>query len=174
MFIRGCVAVLAVVVGAAVFARADDAEIKKVAKAKAEELQAALLKGDYGKVADLTHPKTVELLGGKEKMVAYLAQETKAMKDKGYGLKSTTVAEPSDPLAAGGDLYLTVPFKLEMTVPGGRLQTQSGLIGVSGDGGKTWTFVNVKPGREKLLNLLPNLPEKLPFPKKEPFTFIKD
>ena len=40
---------------------AEDAS--RLIKQKAEETNTALVKGDYGKVADLTHPKLVEQLG---------------------------------------------------------------------------------------------------------------
>src|SRR5438045_2512650 len=80
---------------------ADDTDIKKTAKAQAEESQAALIKGDFGKLADLTHPKLVEKMGGKEKMVAYLTTEMKKMKEMGYEFKSVKVMAPGDPVRAG-------------------------------------------------------------------------
>lgn len=50
----------------------DDADVKRVAKAKVEEMHNALIKGDFATVADLTHPKLVKREGGRDKMIALL------------------------------------------------------------------------------------------------------
>jgi hypothetical protein len=177
MTTRRCVACLALVFCASAPVAADDAEIKKTAKAKASECQNALLKGEYETFVDLTHPKVVEGSGGRKKMIDLLTTEMKGMKAKGIVFKSVKLDDASDPIAAGKELYISVPFTLEITVPDGRLITKSALIGISNDGGKTWTFFDANPGsftREKLKQLFPDLPEKLPLPKKEAPTYIKD
>jgi len=156
---------------------ADDAEIKKTAKAKAEECQNALIKGDYEKFADLSHPKVVEAGGGRKKMIESLAAEMKKLKADGVVFKSATMADASDPIAVGKELYIAVPFTLEIKVPDGRVTTKSALVGISNDGGKTWTFFDANPGansRDMLKKSFPDLPDKLPLPKKEPPTFTKD
>jgi hypothetical protein len=155
-------------------AHSDDTDVKKTAKAKAEEIQTALVKGDLEKVADLTHPKVVTGLGGKEKMVARMKKEIEAMKGQGSAFKSAKILDPSEPITAGKELYIGIPFDLEMTVTGGRLLSRGFLVGVSSDGGKSWTFVDGVPGRDKIKELLPNLPDALVFPKREPRTLIKD
>ena len=47
----------------------DEAVLRQVVKQKAAEINDALLKEDFGKFADLTHPKVVELMGGRQKMM---------------------------------------------------------------------------------------------------------
>src|SRR5258708_5773056 len=86
--------------GLATSASADDADIKKAAKAQAEDTQAALIKGEFEKLVSMTHPKAVELLGGKDKMAAFLATELKKMKDMGFEFKSATILDPGEPLRA--------------------------------------------------------------------------
>ncbi len=49
-------------------ARADD-EAKSAVKKKAQEVGESVIKGDYSKVVDLTYPKLVELMGGRDKMI---------------------------------------------------------------------------------------------------------
>jgi hypothetical protein len=156
---------------------ADDADIKKAAKAQAEESQTALIKGEFEKLVDLTHPKLVENLGGKKKMVAHLTIEMKKMKEEGYEFKSVKVSDPGDPVRAGKELYIGIPFTLEMRVPGGRLLGKSMFIGVSKDDGKNWVFLDANPlkdEREQLKKLLPNLPAAIVIPKKELPVFIRD
>ncbi|MBP3957537.1 hypothetical protein J8F10_20000 [Gemmata sp. G18] len=163
-----------VVAVSASFAPADDAEIKKTAKAKAEETQNALLKGDYDKLVDLTHPKIVEEMGGRKKMIEGITASVKDMKSKGFTFKSVSVGDSSDSVKTGKELYIIVPFALQMAAPSGRLHTKGALVGVSSDGGKTWAFADATPGREALKKLLPGLPEAIVFPKKEAPTFVKD
>lgn len=163
-----------VVVVAAPFAAADDAEIKKAAKAQAEKCQKAFVTGDYETFADLSHAVVVSAGGGRKKMIEGLAAELKKMKDNGTEFKAVTVADPTDPVAAGKTLYIVVPFTFEMKTPAARVAVKSSLLGVSGDGGKTWAFVDALPGRESIKKSFPDLPEKLEFPKKEPPTVIKD
>jgi len=167
---------LCLVVGAATGAgaRADDAEIKNVARAKADECQTALIKGDYEKFVTFCPPKVVELSGGKKKMIELLTNGTKEMTSQGISFESTKMLAPFDPITVEKEIYIAVPFTLEIKVPDGRLSTKGVLIGISSDGGKTWAFTDAAPGYEKLKKVFPNLPDKLPFPKKEPPVLIKD
>jgi hypothetical protein len=165
---------LAILVAIPALCAADPPSAKQVAKQKVEELNAALIKEDYAKVTDLTHPKVVELMGGREKMIAVMESGTKDMKAKGYSFRSVKVDEPGEPIAAGDERYVVVPFLLEMKAPGGRLLQKSFVIGVSGDAGKSWTFVNGDQQGEKLKKVLPNLPEDLKLPKPEKPVFEKE
>ena len=159
---------------AASAAQADDAEIKKTAKAKAEECQNALIKGDYEKFADLSHAKVVEAGGGRKKMVESMAAEMKKLKEQGTEFKSVKMSDPSDPVAAGKVLYICVPFTLEIATRNARVAVKSAFLGISEDGGKSWVFVDAIAGRDSLKRSFPDLPDKLVIPKKEPPTIIKD
>jgi hypothetical protein len=169
---RGVVACVAVLVACAA-GRADDADVRKAARAKAEEFQSALIKGDYEKFADLSHPKVIAGSGGRKKMIETTAAEMKAMKAGGTEFKAAKMGDASEPVAAGETLYVCVPFTLEIANANGLVGVKSALLGVSADGGKTWLFVDAFAGRESLKKSFPDLPEKLEFPKKEPPTLIK-
>jgi hypothetical protein len=63
-----------------------------------------------------------------------------------------------------------------MNIPGGRSISRSFLLGVSPDGGKTWTFADgtglqAQSDREKLL---PKLPAALKLPAEQEPEVIKD
>ena len=68
---------LCLVVGCSKVSR-DNAEIKKAAKAQADEIETALVKGDFArKLPDRTHPKVIEkILAGRIAMVC--ADDAKA------------------------------------------------------------------------------------------------
>jgi hypothetical protein len=171
MFTR--LALVCLVVGCAKV-NPEDAEIQKSAKAEAERVQSALVKGDFGTVADGTHPKIVEQLGGRKMMLATLTKTLDAMKADGIEFKKVDILDPDVPVKAGKDLYIHVPIDLEMTAPGKRIRQRGGLVGVSGDGGKTWTFIDTSPGRDAIKQLVPDLPDAIKFPKKTQPTVIED
>src|ERR1700721_4511853 len=168
--------VLCLILGSSIVLRvsADEIDVKKVAKAKAEEVQAALIKGEFGKVVDLTHPRVVELAGGKEKMIAAMTKGLKSMEEKGFSFKSCKVSDPLEPIKTGKQLYLVIPIQLEIKAPNIRFSNKGSLVGFSEDNGKSWVFVDTSPGREKIKEILPNIPDSLIIPKKEPPTIIED
>lgn len=154
---------------------ADDAQSTLVKK-KADEVAQAVMKEDYGKVADLTYPKIVETMGGREKMIALMETGMKRLKEQGIIFKSHTVGQASEFLTEGKNTFTVLPTTLEMAVPGGKLIGKSYLLGISPDGGKTWTFadgsgIDSQKSRDKLL---PKLPAKLNLPEKQKPEFIKD
>ena len=104
---------------------ADDTALKQAIKGKVEEINNALLKEDFGMVVDLTHPKLVALMGGRQKMISVMEAGTKEMKSKGFEFHSAKVEDPSEPVKSGSDLFVVVPFELEMKVPGGKLRAEN-------------------------------------------------
>src|SRR5690242_6235956 len=90
----------ALILGCCVVQAADDTSVRQVVKRKVEELNKATIDGDFAKIADLTHPKVVKLMGGREKMISVLESGIKDMKSKGYAFRSAKVDAPSDLVAA--------------------------------------------------------------------------
>ena len=147
--------------------------LTQIVKGKAAEINNALIKGDYGKVADLTHPKVIEMAGGRQKMIAAMEAGTKEMKAKGLEISSCQIGVPSDPVKSESDLFVVVPFELEMKVPGGKARQGSFVIGVSGDMGKSWVFVNGDVDVNQLKQVLPTLPNGLKLPEKQKLVIEK-
>src|SRR5689334_13342092 len=71
---------LVLVVGAVAAAHGDEPR-SAVVKKKAQEVGEALKKDDYAKVVDLTYPKVVEVIGGREKMIGALTDGMKQLKE---------------------------------------------------------------------------------------------
>ncbi|MCI0701801.1 MAG: hypothetical protein L0241_12025 [Planctomycetia bacterium] len=164
MLIRSFVVLVAVGVVASIPARTEEPDVKAMAKAKANEMRTAFVEGDIGKYVDLYHPKYVERSGGREKLI--FTQELNAKWFQSQGTFKFTLGNPSEPIQAGKDLYVIIPFALDVSTPEGRrVFCKSGLVGVSSDNGKTWVFVDTCPGRDAVKQILPDLPDKLPIPK---------
>jgi hypothetical protein len=152
----------------------EDPPIKKTVKADVEEMNKAVIKENFARMVDFTHPKAVELLGGREKMISIMESGTREMKAKGFTFLSVKVEEPSDPVPAGPELFLVVPFVLEMKSPGGRMIQKTCVVGVSSDKGQTWKYVNGDQNRNRLKMVLPTLPDLLKLPEHQDPMLQKD
>lgn len=147
-----------------------------VAKRQANEVGVAVKSGDFGKVVDLTYPKVIEVIGGRERMTTLMEAGLKQMKEQGFAFRSYRIAEPSEILTEGENTFIVVPTTVEMTVPGGKAVARSYLLGISVDRGKTWKFVDGSGlkdanARDKVL---PKLPAGLKLPEFQKPEMIKD
>ena len=60
-----------------------------------------------------------------------------------------------------------------MTAPGGELHLEGYLLGVSGDGGKTWTFLDAeKLTAANVRQVLPSYDPRLKLPEKKQPKFV--
>jgi hypothetical protein len=147
-----------------------------VVKEKAQEVGQAVLKGDYAKVADLTYPKVVEQMGGRDKTIATIKKTMKQLKEQGFALLSYKVDDPGEFLTEAENTFVVVPTTNQMTAPGGKMVGKSYLLGISSDGGKTWRFVEGSALGNKTMRdkYLPKLPAKLKLPKHQKPNLVKD
>lgn len=136
-------------------------------KAQAGQWAEAYVREDYEKVAALTLPKQVELMGGAEGMARILRR---GLKGGGAKMLSIRVGEPGEVIPLGRQLFAIVPTTLKMREPRGVVVGDGFLIGVSDDGGESWTFVDGSGGRneEKVKTLLPAAAGKLKLPELKP------
>ena len=137
-------------------------------RAKAQECADAMLKGDYAKVVDLTHPKLVAGVGGRQKMIDILAEGVAQAKAHQSALVSYKAQAPSEILGSGLDLVAVVPTALEMKTPKGTVKQSEYVLAVSSDAGRNWTFVDgggLTP--ETLKSVVPNPPKELKLPGRQ-------
>lgn len=137
--------------------------VKKVAK----EMLDAFVKGDYAKTIDFTYPGVVKELGGRKKAIEMTETAMKEMKAKGIEFKEVKLGDPGEFLTEGKNTFVVVPTINEMTFPKGTLRGKFYLLGISPDGGKSWTFADGTGMQDKELRdkILPKLPEKLNLPE---------
>ena len=150
-----------------------DARTEQI-RALAEENSVALISANYARLVDLTYPKVVELIGGRDKMIEALRRSSEDMKARGSKILGAELSEPKEVVTAGDKQFAIVPMTVRVQVPTGALRSKSFLIAVSEDRGKTWTFVDSaglvsEPGkeREKLAQILPDFPSQLRLPPRE-------
>jgi hypothetical protein len=162
-------AVAITILFAASVARADDKIDVAKAVEQAKAMSKAFIEEDYDKVIDGTHPKLTEILGGREKWRATMQSDVQKIKDMGVKFKTPSIGKPSDPVIEGKTAYLLIPASIEMTTPDETILSESYMLGMTTDAGKTWVFVDVLGLREPLIRdkIFPKLPDglKLPEPK---------
>ncbi len=149
-------------------------EYTEAIKAQSEQMKQALLKSDFKAFIKFSYPKVVEMMGGEAKMIETLESSSKDMAAGGTVFNNVTLGEPSKAVKAGTELQCTIPQTIEMTVTGGKLVVKSTLIGISGDEGKTWSFLDTSGKDLKAMQfILPNLSEELVIPVEKQPVFTK-
>lgn len=149
-----------------VFAQVDN----KIIRQQAEHTSKALLQGDYETVVKFTYPKIVEMLGGRDKMVAILKDGKVQMDEQGMAIESVTFGEPSQTVMAGDEIHCLVPQTLLMKVPGGKLKAESWLLAISTDKGAHWYFLDTASmTMDNIKGFVPHYNSNLKIPaQKEP------
>lgn len=141
-------------------------------RAVAEQARAAcetLVSGDLEKFVGWTHPKLVQAMGGRERLVAALKTGQRDMARQGIQLVSAQIRSKVELARTSKDWFAIVPYDLEMTVPAGRVLVRTWLLGISSDQAKTWTFVDGGTlNAASVKRLFPNFPDQLTLPAKQP------
>ena len=150
-----------------------DPQTERIRKLAAEN-SAALKSGNYARLVELTYPKVVEMLGGRDKMIEAMRRGSEDMKAQDSAILGAEVSEPEKVVTAGDKQFAIVPMTVRVQLPAGTLRSKGFLIAVSEDRGKTWTFIDGaglvrEPGKEKekLAQILPDFPPQLSLPARE-------
>jgi hypothetical protein len=134
----------------------------------------ATIAGDANRLVDLTYPKVVEMMGGRNKMIAFLEKDFKEAKQKGYGLLPTELNPPTEVLRIGRQRFVILTYQMKMKVPGGILKQDSTLIGIVDKPGDAWTFVSGNVLDEaKIKFMFPAAADKLKLPARSEPVFEK-
>lgn len=132
---------------------------------QAKEMNDAFARKDYGRFADLTYPKVVDVAGGRDQMLKGIAQQLNEMEAEGVVILSSTTGSPTQFVHDSGSIYAVLPTTLKAKAKDGIFQSEGSMIGVSSDGGTNWKFIDSsgKDHRE-LKTLLGNVVDRLNLP----------
>jgi len=150
-------------------------DFSKTIKEQANIMGQFLLKKDFNSFTKFTHPKIMEMMGGKQKMIEVMERGSKEMKAEGTDFLNVTFGKPSQIITEKNELQCTLPQTIEMKVPNGKLVYNSTLIAISIDKGRNWYFLDTS-GKDiqSMKNLIQNLSKELLIPKQQQPTFYKD
>lgn len=150
-------------------------ELVHTIKEEAQKAAKAVMASDYDGIARYTPARLVKGMGGKEATIGVLERAKAKRRASGTEFAEVTLGTPTQPKRIGGWLTSLVSERVVMKVPGGQLQTDSSLLGISEDGGRHWVFLDLgHVKKERFDQLFPELADKITLPEKRPPVFKKD
>lgn len=140
---------------------------KKMMK-QARSYAKAMEKGDWPTVVELTYPEIVKLAGGEKRYLQQSKNSSMQLERQGFSIDKAELSNPSDTVKEGSKVLSVIPMRLTFEGPLGKLYSESSLLGISNDGGKTWTFISMsQTGMDDVLKLFPKGTRRLTFPIKK-------
>jgi hypothetical protein len=145
------------------------------AENQARKMADGFIKGETEAILDAMYPRALELIGGREKMLATIKKGMKEMKAEGTTFHSFRVTAPDKLYRAKNDVLSIVPEVVVMRTAKGKLQQDSFLLGISSDKGRSWKFID-GAGIQKndVRSIIPHFPDGLELPKLPPPRLVKD
>lgn len=132
-YLVGPLLVLAIIVATA----ASDSTQRERIHVLATEVLSATKSGNYKRVMDLTYPKVVEMMGGRDKAVQMIEQAMQAVK-----VLEAQSDDPGEIVSSGDKQFCVVPTRMRLQVGNKTVRTKGFLLAVSEDAGKHWTFLD--------------------------------
>jgi len=132
-------------------------------KIQAEEMNKAMLGGDYEKAAGYFYPKLVVQAGGKEKIAAALKDQFAQMKTENFEIISVEVGDPKQVVKIDNEIFAVLPVLSTMKTSDKKATGESSLVGISSDEGKNWTFID-GVNQERFKQMFPKAAEKIQIP----------
>jgi len=161
--------VLLVVLAFGVTVAASASELTDRIRTEAQRCADALLSGDYATLIALTHPRTVQEMGGTEAAITVVRESMAELKADGVTLESVAIGPPQEPVASGAIVGVMVPQTKILKTSTGRLRLVGYLLAISEDGGGRWTFIDTSTLNDhSLREYFPGLADVLKLPARPP------
>jgi hypothetical protein len=130
----------------------------------AKKLAKSLQKGDYETFVDYMYPASVDKMGGKTKLVASMKE---MFLKQGILFKEISMGDPEKVVEAGDQLHCFISQDSKASIKGLDVILHGHLMAISGDKGKTWTFIDAGAvNSSNVLEYFPHYNFDLPFPPK--------
>ncbi|MBL7683988.1 MAG: hypothetical protein JNK00_11570 [Flavipsychrobacter sp.] len=155
-------------------AQADIQKLKPAVKIAAKKMNDALVKKNLHDFVKTTYPKVVESTpGGAEKIEKDLQSQIASIENQGSKILAAWPGDATAIIDTAGEYQCTIPQYMKMKLENGIITTQTTLIALSPDKGKTWYFIDATDKvLSKWRSVFPNLSSKLLIrPAPEP-TFV--
>lgn len=121
-----------------------------------------LLEKNYDQFANFVYPAVYKMTGGKTKMIQLTKQLTDKMESDGFKFIDIIFTDASDFVKSGNETQFTITEGIVMQTPKGKILATYTLIGISGDNGKNWKFMDTSgKTKEIMTQYFPNLSKEL-------------
>ena len=133
----------------------------------ANQIADATKDSDNEFILDRTHPKLIQLAGGRSKMLEILNKALEPLKTQGISIANYTVSSEIVVRQVGQKIFAVLPTTLDLRYPGRTMRTEGFLLAVSEDAGQTYSFIDgagAAKNRSVLKQIIPDLPDDLALP----------
>ena len=145
-----------------------DSVAKSNAEKQALTMANYLLAKDYKHFTAFTYPAIVKMAGGADQMAQFIEKSINDMAKEGFTFSNVEVRDYSRIIHTEKQLQCTLTEVIELKNPDGKLIQKSTLIGISGDKGANWTFIDTHGAPlKKLQQTLKELSNELVIPAME-------
>jgi hypothetical protein len=133
-----------------------------------------LVAKDYKEFSKYTYSPILKMMGGADKMAAYMEKSFKKMEEEeGFSINKVTIDNSSKVIRIKNQIQCTLTQIIEMKHIDGKLIQKSTLVGISNDQGKNWGFIDTHgKNLKELQETLKELSNDLVIPKPEQPTVI--
>ena len=149
---------------------------KASVKAAAKQMSIALVNKDYKNFVKTTYPSVVaKTEGGIARLAMDLERLIADMAKDGTTILAAWAGEPSAIIDTAGEYQCTIPQKMTMKLPEGKITTETTLIASSPDRGRTWYFMDsADRSINTMRSMFPNISSRLVIPKSPEAVFVQD
>lgn len=159
------------------YAQIEDMEAaKKKAFIAAKTMDEALINRQYDDYVVYNHPRVLEQVkGGRAGMAIQIAEQIKDIEEAGNTITAVWPKMPETMFDTAGEWQTTMQQYMEYRLPDGKIKSETTIIGISPDKGKTWYFLDAA-GRtlNDLKELFPALSSQLVIPSAKEAEFTPD
>ncbi len=149
---------------------------KKSAFMAAKTMDEALINKHYDDYVVYNHPRVLEQVkGGRAGMAIQIAQQIKDIEEAGNIITAVWPKMPETVIDTAGEWQTAIQQFMEYRLPEGKIKSETTIIGISPDKGKTWYFLDVA-GRtlNDLKQLFPAISSQLVIPPAKEAEFTPD
>jgi hypothetical protein len=140
--------------------------MQKKVRELSQRMMDATMNRDYKTVLDFTHPKIIEMMGGKAKALELTSREMEKVNESG-GIEECKIKDVSEIVKVGNQLQCIISQEMIMKIEGSRYRIAGGTVGISDDKGKNWTFLNIQENNiNSIRRFIPKFSDKLKLPEK--------
>jgi hypothetical protein len=132
-------------------------------KKQADEMANAITTNDFETFTDFMYPKVIQMVGGREKFITGLKAAMGQFESAGIESSDYLVENPTQTINFEKQIFSILPTKTTIKTRNGTVNMLGGLLGISQDNGKNWTFIRIQ-SKEALKRLFPKVADKLKVP----------
>ena len=136
-----------------------------IIKLQANSFAEATKKNNFKEIVNLTYPKLVSLLGGKDTLTSIVSNNMVLLQREGLQYKSIQFNEPQKVYTYQKELHCLIPQKIIQSNSQGVITRNTFLYAVSNNLGKSWFFMNETQFRKYKNKLFPQLNNEMVIPE---------